>query len=124
MIMDISDAESIVMEVLWLRSPRTADEVIAELASAQDWQEPTIRTLLNRLLNKGAIGAQKDGRRYLYSAVLRREDWVNRQSRSLLNRLFEGRVAPLVAHFSEQGKLSKKDIAELKKLIEGLDDER
>ena len=122
--MDISDAESIVMEVLWLRSPRTADEVIAELASAQDWQEPTIRTLLNRLLNKGAIGAQKDGRRYLYSAVLQREDWVNRQSRSLLNRLFEGRVAPLVAHFSEQGKLSKKDIAELKKLIEGLDDER
>lgn len=122
--MDISDAESIVMEVLWLRSPRTADEVIAELASAQDWQEPTIRTLLNRLLNKGAIAAQKDGRRYLYSAVLRREDWVNRQSRSLLNRLFEGRVAPLVAHFSEQGKLSKKDIAELKKLIEGLDDER
>jgi predicted transcriptional regulator len=79
---------------------------------------------LNRLLNKGAIAAQKDGRRYLYSAVLRREDWVNRQSRSLLNRLFEGRVAPLVAHFSEQGKLSKKDIAELKKLIEGLDDER
>jgi predicted transcriptional regulator len=122
--MDISDAESIVMEVLWLRSPRTADEVIAELASAQDWQEPTIRTLLNRLLNKGAIAAQKDGRRYLYSAVLQREDWVNRQSRSLLNRLFEGRVAPLVAHFSEQGKLSKKDIAELKKLIEGLDDER
>lgn len=122
--MDISDAESIVMEVLWLRSPRTADEVIAELAAGQDWQEPTIRTLLNRLLNKGAIGAQKDGRRYLYSAVLQREDWVNRQSRSLLNRLFEGRVAPLVAHFSEQGKLSKKDIAELKKLIEGLDDER
>lgn len=120
--MDISDAESIVMEVLWLRSPRTAEEVIAELASAQDWQEPTIRTLLNRLLNKGAIGAQKDGRRYLYSAVLQRGDWVNRQSRSLLNRLFQGRVAPLVAHFSEQGKLSKKDIAELKKLIEGLDD--
>ena len=120
--MDISDAESIVMEVLWLRSPRTAEEVIAELASAQDWQEPTIRTLLNRLLNKGAIGAQKDGRRYRYSAVLQRGDWVNRQSRSLLNRLFQGRVAPLVAHFSEQGKLSKKDIAELKKLIEGLDD--
>lgn len=122
--MEISDAESIVMEVLWQRSPRTADEVIAELASRQDWQEPTIRTLLNRLLNKGAISADKDGRRYSYSPVLQRADWINAQSRGLLDRLFKGRVAPLVAHFSEQGKLSQKDIAELRKLIEGLDDER
>ena len=122
--MEISDAESIVMEVLWQRSPRSADEVIAELASRQDWQEPTIRTLLNRLLNKGAISAEKDGRRYSYSPVLQRADWINAQSRGLLDRLFKGRVAPLVAHFSEQGKLSRKDIAELRKLIEGLDDER
>lgn len=120
--MQISDAESIVMEVLWQRSPRSADEVVAELAREQDWQEATIKTLLNRLLNKGAIRAEKDGRRYSYSAVLKRRDWVNSQSRGLLDRLFEGRVAPLVAHFSEQGKLSRKDVAELKKLIEGLDD--
>jgi predicted transcriptional regulator len=120
--MDISDAESTVMEVLWARSPRASDDVIAELASAQDWQEPTIRTLLNRLLNKGAITAERDGRRYLYSPVLRRDDWVNAQSRGLLDRLFKGRVAPLVAHFSEQGKLSRKDIAELRRIIEDLDD--
>ena len=120
--MDISDAESTVMEVLWARSPRASDEVIAELASAQDWQEPTIRTLLNRLLNKGAITAERDGRRYLYTPVLRRDDWVNAQSRGLLDRLFKGRVAPLVAHFSEQGKLSRKDIAELRRIIEDLDD--
>jgi len=120
--MDISDAESTVMEVLWARSPRGSDEVIAELAEAQDWQEPTIRTLLNRLLNKGAITAERDGRRYLYTPVLRREDWVNAQSRGLLDRLFKGRVAPLVAHFSEQGKLSRKDIAELRRIIEDLDD--
>jgi len=122
--MQISDAESIVMEVLWLRSPRSAEDVITDLARDQDWQEATIKTLLNRLLKKGAIRAEKDGRRYSYSAVLKRDDWVNSQSRTLLNRLFGGRVAPLVAHFSEKGKLSKKDIAELKKLIEGLDDDR
>ena len=122
--MQISDAESIVMEVLWQRSPRSAEEVIAELSRAQDWQEPTIKTLLNRLLNKGAVRAEKDGRRYSYSAVLKRADWVNGQSRSLLDRLFDGRVAPLVAHFSEQGKLSKKDIAELKRLIKELDNGR
>ncbi|KFN43590.1 hypothetical protein N789_09960 [Arenimonas oryziterrae DSM 21050 = YC6267] len=124
MTIQISDAESIVMEVLWRRSPRSAEEVIAELAREQHWQEPTIKTLLNRLLKKGALRADKDGRRYSYLPVLKREDWVHGQSRSLLNRLFDGRVAPLVAHFSEKGKLSKKDIGELKKLIEGLDDER
>ncbi len=124
MTIPISDAESQVMDVLWLRSPRSAEDVVAELAQSQDWQEATIKTLLNRLLNKGAIRAEKDGRRYLYSPLLKREDWVHGESRSLLDRLFDGRVAPLVAHFSQKGKLGKKDIAELKKLIEGLDDER
>lgn len=123
--MHISEAESVVMEILWKRGSCTAEDVIAELArdNSQDWQEPTVKTLLNRLLNKSAIRAEKDGRRYRYSPLLKRQDWVSSQSRSLLNRLFEGRVAPLVAHFSEHGKLSKKDVEELKKLIEGLDDE-
>ena len=122
--MQISEAESLVMEVLWQRSPRQAEEVIAELSSAQDWQEATIKTLLNRLLNKGAVRAEKEGRRYSYVPVLQRDDWVNSQSRGLLDRLFDGRVAPLVAHFSQQGKLGPKDIAELKRLLEDLEDGR
>ena len=95
---------------------------LALLRSLQDWQEATIKTLLNRLLNKGAISAQKEGRRYLYSPLLKREDWVLKESRGLLDRLFDGRVAPLVAHFSQHQELSRNDIAELRKLIEGLDD--
>lgn len=119
--MDISEAESVVMECLWQRSPQSAEDVVAALARSQDWQEPTIKTLLNRLLKKGAIEAEKDGRRYLYAPVLQRDEWLTRESKGLLDRLFGGRVAPLVAHFSEQRKLSKKDLAELKKLIEELD---
>ncbi len=122
--MQISEAESAVMDVLWRRSPLTADEVVAALDKSQDWQEATIKTLLNRLLTKKAIRAEKDGRRYLYSPLLARGDWVQDQSEGLLDRLFGGRVAPLVAHFSEKGKLSRKDINELKKLIEGLDNDR
>ncbi len=124
--MQISEAESVVMEILWKRGPCTAEEVIGELARDETpgWQEPTVKTLLNRLLNKSAIRAEKDGRRYRYWPELKRQDWVSSQSGNLLNRLFQGRVAPLVAHFSEHGKLSKKDVEELKKLIEGLDNER
>ena len=120
--MQISEAESVVMEVLWASSPRAAEDVIAALAGRQDWQEATIKTLLNRLLNKGAIAADRDGRRYLYRPLLQREDWVLAESRGLLERLFDGRVAPLVAHFSAQRKLGRKDIAELRKLLEEIDD--
>lgn len=121
--MQISEAESVVMDVLWTRSPLAAEDIVAALAESRDWQEPTIKTLLNRLLNKGAIEAEKDGRRYLYSPLLQRGDWLLQESRGLLDRLFDGRVAPLVAHFSAQRKLSRKDIAELRKLLEELDDD-
>ena len=119
--MAISDAESVVMDVLWRRAPQTADEVVAALAQSTDWQEPTIKTLLNRLLKKGVVAAERDGKRYLYRPLLKREDYVHSQSKTLLDRLFDGRVAPLVAHFSERRKLSKKDLAELKRLIGELD---
>ena len=122
--MQISEAESIVMDVLWRQQPLAAEDVVAALAESQQWQEATIKTLLNRLLKKGAIKASKDGRRYLYTPVLQRQAWMLGESQGLLERLFDGRVAPLVAHFSEHRKLSRKDIAELRKLLEELDDDR
>jgi BlaI family transcriptional regulator, penicillinase repressor len=119
----ITEAESVVMEVLWRRSPVASEDVVAALESETDWREPTIKTLLNRLLKKKAISAEKVGRRYLYSPVLEREQWLSIESESLIERLFDGRVAPLVAHFSKHRKLSKKDLAELRRLIEDLTDD-
>lgn len=121
--MQVTEAESIVMEVLWTSHPLSADDVVAALAKREQWQEPTIKTLLNRLLKKGAIRAEKEGRRYLYAPVLKREDWVLGESQGLLERLFDGRVAPLVAHFSAQRKLSPADVAELRRLLEEIDDD-
>ena len=115
--MNISDAEGQVMEVLWHSSPLTTDEVATALEGRQAWQLATVKTLLNRLLTKGAISAEKDGRRYLYSPVLQREDWVGEQSMGLLDRLFDGRLAPLVAHFSSHRKLRKSDIEALRALL-------
>jgi BlaI family penicillinase repressor len=116
----ITEAESLVMEVLWGASPLSAEDVVAALASEQQWQQATIKTLLNRLLTKGAIRAEKDGRRFLYSPLLTRAQWVTGESTGLVDRLFGGRVAPLVAHFGKHRKLSKSDIDELKRLIEEL----
>ncbi len=122
--MQVSDAESVVMQALWQHSPLSAEEVFAAVAGGQGWQEATVKTLLNRLLTKGAISAERDGRRYLYAPVLTRDAWLGQQSEGLLDRLFGGRVAPMVAHFTERGRLSKKDLAELRKLLESLDDRK
>ena len=120
--MPITEAESAVMEVLWARSPLAAEDVFEALSGSRGWQEATVKTLLNRLLRKGAIRAARDGRRYAYTPVLEREAWLLGESQGLLERLFDGRVAPLVSHFSRHRKLSGKDIADLRKLLEELDD--
>lgn len=117
----ISEAESRVMEVLWKQAPQGSEELAAALHADTEWHENTVRTLLNRLLRKGAVHAERDGRRYLYAPVLTREQWQAQESRSLLDRVFGGRVAPLLVHFSRNEKLSAKDVAELRKLVDQLE---
>jgi BlaI family penicillinase repressor len=118
----ISAAESVIMEALWKQSPMTAEEIAGLVADDQEWTEATVRTLINRLLKKKAIAAKKDGRRYLYRPVMKRADWVHEESQGLLDRMFDGRLAPLVTHFSQRKKLSAQDIADLKRLVNELDD--
>lgn len=105
------------MDHLWQRAPQSAEELIASLCSAHDWQPSTVKTLLNRLLHKGAIVAERDGRRFLYTPTLERDAWLGHESVSLIDRLFGGGLAPLVAQFASRRKLSKADIAALKALL-------
>ena len=119
--MKISSAESVVMEALWRRSPLSAEEITAEVAEPQGWSLATVKTLINRLLKKAAIGATPDGRRYLYRPLVARGDYLHQESRSLLDRLYGGRVAPFVTQLSEREPLSREEIDELKRLIERLD---
>ena len=117
----ITEAESVLMESLWRRSPLSAEEIAAEVDPAQGWSFATVKTLLNRLLKKGAITAQLDRRRYLYRPAVARADYVLAESQTLVNRLFSGRLAPLVSHFSEAQQLTPEDVAELKRLIRELE---
>ena len=120
--MRISKSESLVMEALWQQSPLTADDIGAALATSTDWSQATVKTLINRLLQKKAVQADRDGRRYLYRPIVERDDFVTHESQGLLDRLFDGRLAPLVAHISDHQRLTPEDIAELKALIEGMGD--
>lgn len=120
--MRISAAESLIMETLWRQSPQSADDIVAAVGPGQNWADKTVRTLINRLMTKGAVTATRDGRRYLYSPAINRADYVQTESRGLVDRLFDGKLAPLVSHFAETNQLSPEDIAELKQLLAELDD--
>ena len=116
----ISDAEHAVMEVLWRRAPLTATEVSDALAKERDWSLQTVKTLLSRLVAKGVIAHEADGRRYLYRPLVERDAYVAHESQRLVDRLFGGRVTPLVAHLAETQQLSDADIAEIEALLKAL----
>lgn len=113
----ISDAEHAVMEALWRRSPLTAAEVCESVNRERDWTLATVKTLLARLVNKNAVATEPDGRRFLYSPLLERSDYVETESKRLVDRLFGGRAAPLFAHLAEAEALSDEDISEIEKLL-------
>ena len=122
--MKITSAESAVMEILWGSGPKDAEEITAGLAQSHAWTETTVRTLLARLVQKKAVEKAKEGRRYLFRPLIERADYVHAESKSLIDRLFEGRLGPLFAQFSEREELSDEDIAELKALIARIEDGR
>lgn len=116
----ISDAEHAVMEVLWDTSPLTAQEVAERVPADREWSANTVKTLLGRLLGKNVIAHEEDGRRYRYRPVVVREDYVAGESQKLIDRLFGGRLTPLVAHLAERDKLTDRDIAEIEALLKEL----
>jgi BlaI family penicillinase repressor len=113
----ISDAEWDVMQVAWRRGDFTAQEMIDEL-SHRDWSPRTVKTLLGRLLAKGALAHEARGKAYVYRPAVKREDCVRQESDSFLDRVFGGAAAPALAHFVKRGRLSDEDIAELRKILD------
>ena len=114
----ISDAEHAVMEALWQRSPQSAAEVCETVCAVRGWTMPTVKTLLARLVAKKAVTTEPDGRRFLYSPIIERNEYVGGESRRLVERLFGGRAAPLFAHLAGAEALSEEDIAEIERLLE------
>lgn len=116
----ITDAEHAVMEALWLRAPLTATEVADLVGRARGWSLPTVKTLLSRLVAKQAIATEPQGRRFLYTPLIARADYLGGESKRLVDRLFGGRAAPLFAHLAETEALTDADIAEIEALLKEL----
>jgi BlaI family transcriptional regulator, penicillinase repressor len=115
---NITDAEWAVMEVVWNAGKVGAAEVIEALEPTRKWSHRTIRTLLARLVEKGALSAQEDGHRYLYGAAVTRQRCVRSESRSFLDKVFGGDVSSLMLHFAKESRMSPADVERLKRILD------
>jgi BlaI family penicillinase repressor len=114
----ISDSEWDVMEVIWEADAWTAADVIRRLGATHDWNHSTIRTLLARLVEKGALGYEVDGPRYIYRAALSRRQCVRQEGRSFVDKVFRGDVGALLMHFAQDAALEPDQIDELRSLLD------
>ena len=116
----IGEAELAVMNVLWSDAPLTASDVAARLPAERCWGMATVKTMLGRLLAKGVLTHEEEGRRYLYRPAVSRDDYRAQESTRLIDRLFGGSVSPLVAQLARRDRLSDQDIAEIEALLKAM----
>ncbi len=114
----ISEAEQLVMRVIWDSNPISARGIIVALSEAADWKPKTVKTLISRLLKKGAIGYAASGREYDYYPLIEKTAFVKAESRSFLKRVFGGSMKPMLLTMVENEDLSAEDIEDLTRILE------
>ena len=113
----ISEAEYEVMKVIWDFEPISTPEVVEKLSNKSDWKPNTIHTMLARLVKKKVLHARKDGRVFVYTSLVEKNEYVEQKSKSFLQQFFGGTLNSMVLNFIENDKLSKEDISELKEIL-------
>ncbi|MFD3449618.1 BlaI/MecI/CopY family transcriptional regulator [Microbacteriaceae bacterium 4G12] len=115
----ISEAELEIMKVLWTKEPQTANEIIKDLEGKMEWSPKTIRTLINRLVQKEAISVhQETGKMYTYSPLVSQNLYLQVETKSFLKRFYGAALKPLLVNFLKEEKLSQEEINELKRILD------
>ncbi len=114
----ISEAEYEVMKVIWSHAPINTNQVVAHLADS-GWSPKTIQTMLLRLVKKGALEKEKQGRVFVYAPLVQKEEYRTNASRNFLNRFYDGALGSMVLHFIKQDQLSQDELQELRQILEG-----
>lgn len=117
----ISDAEWIVMKVLWEESPLTSTDIIEYLKDKTDWKPKTIHSLINRLVKKGAIGINKEGAQFQFYPLVEKEECEMEETRSFIKKVYDGSLSLMVSNFIKNEKPSKDEIEELQNLLNEID---
>lgn len=119
----ITAAESQIMAVVWASDGAGVEDILTAAGPSNNWSESTVRTLIHRLIRKGALVSERRRGRTVYAPQLTRESWLTTEGRGLLDRLFDGRLAGLVAHLTREKAVAPEDLARLKRLVAELDAE-
>jgi BlaI family penicillinase repressor len=114
----ISESEWLVMKEIWVENPITANTIVESLSDTTTWSPKTIKTLLTRLVKKGAVGYEAEGREYHYYPLIEEAVLVKEESRSFLKRVFGGTIKPMLATLVESEDLSPEDVEELKRILD------
>lgn len=117
----ISEAEYEVMKIIWKKAPASTNDITDALVKTTKWQPKTIQTLLSRLVKKGALTYEKQGRVFVYTPLVLETEYINYESDSFLKRFYNGALNAMVMNFLENDRLSEKDILELRQLLESKD---
>ena len=114
----ISNSELEIIKVLWDKSPLTAPQVVEALRDKTEWEENTIKTLLTRLVKKGAVTQSGRKRSYMFAPAVGRDEYRLQAVKRFLGQLFDSDVQSLKCFCVQNGKLDSKDIEQLQKLLE------
>lgn len=113
----ISEAEFEVMKIVWRDAPVSTNEITERLLRTTAWSPKTIQTLIKRLANKGALAYEKQGRVFVYTPLVREDEYIGHESRSFLKRFYNGDITAMVSTFLERGSLSETEIKQLRALL-------
>jgi BlaI family penicillinase repressor len=114
----IAESEWRVMQVLWEHGPRTANEVVNALSGEVKWKSRTIKTLISRLVRKGAVRFREEGNKYRYFPAVKESECIRSETQSFVRRVYQGAMKPALAAFLEDVELSPQEIEELQKVLE------
>ena len=115
----ISETEWEIMKIVWSKGQCTANDILESLNSSEHWHPKTARTLIGRLVKKRALTYKEDGRAYIYRPAINETEAIAHYSQSFLERVFNGALTPMLAHFVRNRRLSPTDLKELREVLDG-----
>ena len=113
----ISEAEFQVMKIVWNHAPINTNEITDRLIKTTDWNPKTIHTLIKRLVTKGALTYEKQGRIFVYTPLVKKEEYISQESRSFLERFYGGNITDMLSAYIKNDRLSEEEIRKLRSML-------
>lgn len=113
----ISEAEFEVMKIVWKYAPINTNEITERLLKTTAWSPKTIQTLIKRLVTKGALIYEKQGRVFVYTPLVGQNEYVSHESSAFLNRFYNGNISAMLSSYLENHRLSEEEIENLRTLL-------